>query len=448
MDSNNDEALTMSNRFLSDEDKLIILIIASILFLITLLITVCFVSPCCWPHQWLTRNSLMAEPKAALPTGKPGKQRQVLLESKNFQLTVQPQFIAKQSLNRSTDNESRLIGTDMANAESVDQSASAMTTTMITSGLFTDNKTSRDNKLINLYRPETEQELKMQKKVLKEIFKRKEINDNPFTINHKELIDYDYYASRNFSTKSKVSLLVEESLYDESNAEIAMNVQIESVDTVVDGNAAAGWMGHGSPIDASSTNRLFGNDSNDGGESFVRLIVTVPGLHNLKPNSCGPELIMYLTITAQPISSHFRKSSSRKLNNRLNACVRYESDTFKVRPDRACVSAYYRSESIPKSILKDTKLKVRLMQATRYANDRCLGELSLNLKQFMNESQSIDSSNNLLTNDSMAVQSVESSQPIKCYKLNKPKDVRILFYLFNQLKRLIQLCNRFNLLFR
>ena len=68
---------------LTEKEKLIIIIIASCLFLLSLLITVCIVSPICLFHKWLFKSHKYK---------KTPKQQIVTQESKHFQMSVIPHY--------------------------------------------------------------------------------------------------------------------------------------------------------------------------------------------------------------------------------------------------------------------------------------------------------------------------------------------------------------------
>ena len=74
---------------LTESEKLIIIIIASSLFLLSLIITICFVSPVCWLHKWFL--GLDSKRKQGIKIGFPTKQV-LTQESKHFQLSVVPHY--------------------------------------------------------------------------------------------------------------------------------------------------------------------------------------------------------------------------------------------------------------------------------------------------------------------------------------------------------------------
>lgn len=74
---------------LTESEKIAIIIAASSLFLLSLVITICLVSPVCWLHRWLSRSAL--KNKEAIKLHLPAKQL-VTHESKHFQLSVVPHY--------------------------------------------------------------------------------------------------------------------------------------------------------------------------------------------------------------------------------------------------------------------------------------------------------------------------------------------------------------------
>ena len=74
---------------LTETEKLIIIIIASSLFLLSLIITICFVSPVCCLHKWFVESD--SKRKQNIQIGFPGKQV-LTQESKHFQLSVVPHY--------------------------------------------------------------------------------------------------------------------------------------------------------------------------------------------------------------------------------------------------------------------------------------------------------------------------------------------------------------------
>ncbi len=73
--------------FLTENEKLFIIIFASSLFLLSVIITICVVSPICLFHKWFFKSKKKQDIKICYPT------KQLLTqESKHFQLSVVPHY--------------------------------------------------------------------------------------------------------------------------------------------------------------------------------------------------------------------------------------------------------------------------------------------------------------------------------------------------------------------
>ena len=74
---------------LTESEKIVIIIVASSLFLLSVVITICLVSPVCWLHKLLLRSG--SKKKEAIKIHLPAKQL-LAQESKHFQLSVVPHY--------------------------------------------------------------------------------------------------------------------------------------------------------------------------------------------------------------------------------------------------------------------------------------------------------------------------------------------------------------------
>lgn len=243
--------------------------------------------------------------------------------------------------------------------------------------------------LIHLYSVETEEELRTQKRLLKQLFKRRAEHDS-LTLGRQQLVDHDYYASRSMSSKNKIMLLPEPEV-ETSTPELVLCIQL-----------------------------LPASDISVGGRSLnlLRLALSNAELRSLKHPKAGPDMQVYLSCVGQASGSHFtRKSSNRKLSNRLANCVKHRTYSVRLKNESSgyCIPLDYQSEPLAANVLKETKLRIRLMQELKHANDHCLGELIIQLKHFLHDNGSCDSNCEQQRN--------EEEMGIKCYKLNKPKDV-------------------------
>jgi len=82
--------------YLTDQEKILILAVAASLFLISVIVTVCVVSPVCAIHRWMFKAGKKAAAKAA--AGGKGTEQLLKPESKHFQLTVIPHYGTQVSL--------------------------------------------------------------------------------------------------------------------------------------------------------------------------------------------------------------------------------------------------------------------------------------------------------------------------------------------------------------
>lgn len=72
--------------FLTENEKLFIIIFASSLFLLSVIITICVVSPICLFHKWFFKSKKKQDIKICYPT------KLLTQESKHFQLSVVPHY--------------------------------------------------------------------------------------------------------------------------------------------------------------------------------------------------------------------------------------------------------------------------------------------------------------------------------------------------------------------
>lgn len=253
--------------YLTDTEKLLILGLAASLFLISVILTVCVVSPFCACHRWLFKDKKGA--KAMPMKGSPAEQL-LKAESKHFQLTVIPHY-----------------GTPTAIAP------------------------GQPVALGNGAKP------------------------------------------KSTSTKSRLgrkkSSVVGELPPAISNAvsnpgQIKITFGVERVD-----------------------------------ESSVKLQVTLHEAGNLVARGYGVEPACYVALDLVMLAGS-KVSRRKSLNNRIAA-------TFKTATSRRGLAPMFdetfTSQVLPKSILKDGLLRLKVMDDERFANDVCLGETNLAIKELV-----------------------------------------------------------------
>lgn len=134
-----------------------------------------------------------------------------------------------------------------------------------------------------------------------------------------------------------------------------------------------------------------------------RLFVRVDRVSNLIARDYGVEPACYVTIDLVKIiglrAKRYKSSSIKVLSS-------FRTDTAK-RGLKAEYKQVFTSNYYPKNVIKDAKLIIKLMDDERYANDACLGETTISLKQFV-------------ANDLDCVNYVPLST---CYQLKQSKEV-------------------------
>ena len=338
---------------LTEEQKLRILIIAVSLFFITLLITICIVSPCFKIiKKWLPKSTDSSLASSSNPIFK----QYIAPETKSFQLTVVPQYVEKQKLNLNLNS-------------------------------------SKQSEPINLYNNSLN-EPNLKRKLLRDIFQNKEINCNTFFLNNKNLDVEDAYDKWN-----DIKLC-------DQNSMIYSNLN--------NLNCLNGFQNNGNEdqieIIASVRTEKLINSTNK--TNNVRLILHLKQIKYLPLKANGLEPSFYCLISGLGANSAFRKATNRAKSAKLSSILNYQSETFKPRTLNPTINLKYYSDELSKSVLKDGKLLIRVMAIEKHANDHCLGELVISLKQILNDEKTIDK---LSFNNKEDV--------FKCYKLQRPKEV-------------------------
>lgn len=351
---------------LTDQQKLVILIIAVSLFFITLLITICIVSPCCYISKLIKKWF----PKASDQMANNSILKQYISpETKSFQLTVVPQYVEKQKLDLNLSKNDKL------------------------------NLLNSQGEPINLYNNSLN-ETNLKRKLLKDIFQSREINCNTFFLNNKNLDADDSYK--------KWTNLEDVKLHDKINGLNRLNGQFDSTRN-------SSFISHSNtdPTEIIVSLRTEKVTNPTKPSNNLRLVLHLKQIKHLPLKTNGLEPSFYCTITGLGTSSAFRKTSNRK----LNCFHHYQSEIFKPRTLSPMLNLKYYSDELTKSVLKDAKLLIRIMAVEKYANDHCLGELVINLKQMLNEEKLIEKSS-----------FNEKEDLFKCYKLKIPKEVKVHFF--------------------
>lgn len=367
--------------YLTDKDKLIILIIAVSLFFITLLITVCIVSPSCYFSKLIKKWLPIKTTDQNLNSSNPIlKQYSISPDSKGFQLTVVPQYVDQLTVKQKFE-------LNLSKNEKINN--------------LKNQKYPADP--INLYNNSLN-ENNIKRKLLKDIFQNKEINCNSFFLNNKNIDP-------------------EDAAYDKWN---------NANDKLYDNNLILGNLNGINGL--NSFNNLTNNNNNDQMEivcslriekynnnqtkvNNLRLVLHLKQIKNLPLKSNGLEPTFYVSITGLGSNSAFRKATNLKLNAKLSNQLNYTSDTFKPRTLNPMLNLKYYSEELTKSVLKDAKLSIKIVAVEKHANDHCLGELIINLKQVLNDAKIIEKNS-----------SNEKEDIYKCYKLQRPKEVGVFKY--------------------
>lgn len=362
---------------LTDQQKLVILIIAVSLFFVTLLVTLCIVSPCCYVSKLIKKLQIKTAGQK-LSTSNPIFKQYISPETKSFQLTVVPQFVEKQKLNLN------LSKTDKLNQ-------------------------GQQNEPINLYNNEP---TNLKRKLLRDIFQSKEINCNTFFMNNKNLDvedAYEKWASMDAGLKCENNNNLIYGLNGVSNGSLGTNQQ----PSLTSGGK------EGDPIEIICSLRTEKVASPANKASNLRLALHLKQIKYLPLKANGLEPSFYCLITGQGANSAFRKAANRKLSAKLNSLLYYQSETFKPRTLNPTINLKYYSEELSKSVLKEAKLQIRIMAVEKHANDTCLGETVINLKQVLNDEKTIEKN------------SFNGKEDVfKCYKLQRPKEVGLLWKFF------------------
>jgi len=358
---------------LTDQQRLIILIIAVSLFFITLLITICIVSPVCYISKLIKKCS----PKSKSTDQVSGQmiKQYISPETKSFQLTVVPQYIEKQQKNLDLN----LTKNDKLNLLNSSQQP------------------------INLYN-NTLNEQHLKRKLLKDIFQNKEINCNTFFLNNKNLDVEDAYEKwPNDEKQSQYNSLI-----------YGLNGQMNnnSFNNSFNSNTNNNNVDQMEIIISVRTEKVNTNGKGSSNNN-LRLVLHLKQIKYLPLKSNGLEPSFYCTISCLSTSSAFRKATNRKSSAKLNSLLYYESEIFKPRTLSPMLNLKYSSEELTKSVLKDAKLQIRIMAVEKHANDHCLGELMINLKQVLSDEKSTEKNS-----------FNEKEELFKCYKLLRPKEIK------------------------
>uniref|UniRef100_T1K2B8 C2 domain-containing protein n=1 Tax=Tetranychus urticae TaxID=32264 RepID=T1K2B8_TETUR len=112
-------------------------------------------------------------------------------------------------------------------------------------------------------------------------------------------------------------------------------------------------------------------------DSLVKLVLKVDSVINCKPREYGLEPSVYVSIDIIIVNGLRVKRRSNLA--KVSASFRTNTAKRSVEPE---FGESFTSQEVPKSVMKDGRLRIKVMDDERYANDCCLGELTIPLKQF------------------------------------------------------------------
>ncbi|RWS20974.1 synaptotagmin-2-like protein, partial [Leptotrombidium deliense] len=121
-------------------------------------------------------------------------------------------------------------------------------------------------------------------------------------------------------------------------------------------------------------------------ESSVRLQIRVDDVSDLILREYGCEPTVYVIIALSTVGGIRNRRKSSVI---AKAAISFRTLTAK-RGLNAVFNETFVTSDLPKSILKEGRLKIKLMDEERYANDYCCGELSLPLKKFLKSEENCD----------------------------------------------------------
>lgn len=305
---------------LTEYQKIFIILVAALLFLLSVIITVCVVSPVCLFNRLLfgrcKRHSVDVK----------GKQRLVIGESKHFQLKVVPLYgsnIEKSSNNLASFNQdSRHL--DLGSKESL--------LTTDSNGLYKQQPPNYSNG--SMVKP-----------------------------SNGVLVAMSLPQPGAKSTNTQSLMLANEGLKDLTPS-VLLGIACEKVD-----------------------------------DSLVKLVLKVDSVINCKPREYGLEPSVYVSIDIIIVNGLRVKRRSNLA--KVSASFRTNTAKRSVEPE---FGESFTSQEVPKSVMKDGRLRIKVMDDERYANDCCLGELTIPLKQF----------------------DLNSPMAITSYQLKPPKEVRLI----------------------
>ncbi|CAG2100293.1 unnamed protein product [Medioppia subpectinata] len=255
---------------LSETEKLLIIIIASSLFLLSLIITICFVSPVCWLHKWFIESN--AKKKEDIKICYSAKQL-LTQESKHFQLSVIPHYGANSE-----------IGSK---------------------------------------------------------HKSKHINEVSIQV------DQNKAKKQSIASEESVSL---------NTGSIKLEIRYETIS-----NAS------------------------------IRLFINIIEISKLKQRDYLVDPSCYVSIILVGL-----KNRRRSLINKAIPSALYRTSTAK-RCLNPVFNELFVSQDLPKSILKDGLLRIKVFDDERYANDLCLGEATVHLKKVDNTADNLIKEYSLLS---------------------------------------------------
>lgn len=291
---------------LTEYQKIFIILIASLLFLLSVIITICVVSPICLFNRLLFN-------RCKKPLGEvKGKQRVVIGESKHFQLKVVPLYGSNCEKSANYHHPDTRSNLDLGSKESL--------LTESANGSYKQHQHPANYHYVN---------------------------------NHHQQSGY----TNGSAIKASNGLPVTMSLPQPGAQSVNKNLSTECKENV--------------PCVS------FGVSCEKVDESLVKLILKVNSVNNCKPKGYGLDPAIYVTIDVTTVTG--LRAKRRSALAKVSASFRTNTAKRSVEPE---FGESFASPEFPKSIMKDGRLKIKVMDDERYANDCCFGELTIPLKQF------------------------------------------------------------------
>ncbi|XP_074601159.1 synaptotagmin-7-like [Brevipalpus obovatus] len=336
----------MSDFVLTDHERLFIIICASALFLLSVIITCCIVSPICFLNRYIFRSK-NSYPKSVSESG---KQRLVLGESKHFSLKVVS-----------------LYGANISNNNN--------------NGCLSDKSSPTSNGLLdcggkmNCLKSKENGDIGDQ--CAKHAYEK---------VKHTHHNDHHHFMGPFNGQAKKVPGNCETI---QSQPSIWLSVRCEKTP--------------------------------DEGDNQYRMIIKVHKITDLRPREYGVEPACYVIIDLAKISNTLRTRKHKSCPGKIITSYRTDSARRSLNPE---YKDTFITGSYSRSLLKESYLKLKIMDDERYANDFCLGELSLPVKQFIHEADDISTTSSSCSNGTQ-----NNNIPSICHEMKPTKEFKGMLHL-------------------